>query len=168
MKDLSKLKFTIRSNTVPNAIIAGETYVVRVSARNNVATSYASEAVTIMAICCPGAPMNLRGDQATSTNKNIGLLWQPAQSDCAPITDYRVFRNDRDASTVWNIEHSSLQTTSYVFQDATHCTNYGFGVKGRNKKCWGAMSNLVDLVAADRPDRPNRPTCNYNEAAGSF
>lgn len=30
------------------------------------------------------------------------------------------------------------------------------------------MSNLIDLVAADRPAQPNRPTCSFDSVSGKF
>jgi hypothetical protein len=91
-------------------------------------------------------------------------MWDTAQSDCSPIERYRVFSNENRGS-VWNIETSNALQTNYLFNGATQCTQYGFGVKAKNAKCWGSMSNLIDLVAADRPAQPSRPTCSFDSVS---
>lgn len=107
-----------------------------------------------MAVCCPDEPHNLRGNNlAVSSITQIPIMWDAAVSNCSPVEAYRVFSNvERGVS--WTIETSSVVQTNYLFNGATGCTNYGFGVKAKNEKCWGNMSNLVDLVAATRPAQP--------------
>ena len=70
VRNLLNLKYTIVKD-----VIAGETYHVQVSARSKVGPSFATDAIVILAMCCPTAPTGLRSDTSLAMTENIGLLW---------------------------------------------------------------------------------------------
>lgn len=105
-----------------------------------------------------------------TNSQQIGMQWNPPDAgtnQCSPILEYKLFKNENRGIT-WDVEASGLSSTNYLFADAETCVNYGFGVRARNEKCWGTMSKLADLVAAERPNKPNRPSCELDPVTGMF
>lgn len=145
------LKYTIRQD-----VIAGETYLVQVSARSKVGPSFATNPVEILAMCCPSAPTGLRSDSTLSMTENIGLLWQPSVSECAPLLRYEIMQKEQvGTGEKWIIVDSPAPTSNkWTFKNAGFCKDYSFAVISYNEKCRSPVSNLITVTNADSPKRP--------------
>jgi hypothetical protein len=81
------------SFTATNGIIAGHSFMVSVSAQNQVATSLHSESLLVLAASCPSMPQNLQVG-VNSNSQQIVLNWDPpASTGCTPVLDYVVWMN---------------------------------------------------------------------------
>lgn len=64
VRQLQKIRYTIREY-----VEAGEVHIISISSRNKVSTSYDSNAIRVLAICCPNAPRYLRGWPAETDDR---------------------------------------------------------------------------------------------------
>jgi hypothetical protein len=165
VRNLLNLKYKITQN-----VIAGETYMVQVSARSRVGPSFATRPIEILAMCCPTAPTGLRSDSTLSQTENIGLLWQHSVSECSPLLRYEVMQKEvvNDGQRWISVNSPEPTQNKWTFKNAALCQDYSFAVISYNEKCRSPVSNLITVTNADKPRRPTMNTCAYNADTDEF
>lgn len=106
------------------ALVAGETYAFKVTARNAVGSSDYSAEIQILAAKEPDAPISLAEISGLSTATQIGFSWQDGAYDGAsPILDYSVsFR--LSGATAYQVYASGLTSKDNILTGLTVGSTY--------------------------------------------
>ena len=128
----------------------GQSYVVTVSARNDVGTGESSPAATEIAGMGPSGP---RGLEAQAKNERIVLTWESADAPSLPVTGYRVSLSPGDLAV-----DVDADTTRAVLRGLTNGQPYDVTVTSLSARGEAASHSIEGVVPMDRPDRVQRPT----------
>jgi hypothetical protein len=135
--------------TLPDTVIAGETYGFWVVAVNYIGVGTASSKVSVLASQVPDAPAL---PTATASYNSYQVTWQAPNAQGSPITYYTVYV-DADGDTQDDfIEVTTTTNTFYnVASGIVQGTIYKFKVTATNQKGASDYSPICEVQAASVP-----------------
>ncbi|AGZ42862.1 fibronectin type III domain-containing protein [Actinoplanes friuliensis] len=135
---------------VVTGLTNGDTYTVRVRARNSVGAGPASNPVTVTPATVPDAPAGLT---ATPGNASISVTFSPPADGGSPITGYEASSNN---GTTWSpLTVSGATTRTGTLTGLDNGTTYAVRVRARNSAGAGpASANATATPTAGLPGTP--------------
>jgi hypothetical protein len=105
----------------------------------------------------PDAPIDLREDSTSRTSTTITVLWDDGASDGgSPIIDYRISW-DRGMDE-WEYLADGIIYEIYTATGLDYGTIYSFKLEARNLNGYSLYSEIVQILCAAEPPKPNTPT----------
>ena len=136
------------------ALVVGETYGFKVTARNAVGSSLDSEILLVLTAKLPDAPINLANVPVITTAYQVGLTWEEGPyNGGSAVIDYQVSFAE-ESSSEYTIFSSGVLTTSETVTGLTPATTYRFVVQARNIVDLSVYSESILVLAAQIPDPP--------------
>lgn len=145
----------------PGVISPGDSYKVKIVAKNRVGDSDFSAETTIYAATIPDPPNAPTRVIGTNTQTTIDLEWvQPPNSNGGSgITDYEIWWNGGGVGPATGLKHTmGSATTTYQITGLTPGTFYKFAIKAINIVGTSNASEETEIIAATIPGAPNTPT----------
>jgi hypothetical protein len=136
-------------------------YDIKIEARNLIGYSPESAVVSILAAQVPDAPIELQNIVDVTNAFQIGLVWTAAGFDGgSPVLDFRVWFDNAEGGE-FTVLASNVPQATYTATQMTTGLTYRFRVEARNIYGYSYFSNIVSILAAQKPDIPVAPTTTF-------
>lgn len=129
---VSDLAWNVYSYTITSNLQAGNTYLISVSAYNDVGESVLSPSNSIMAAKVPNAPTNVHMIDQSATM--IEISWETPDNGGTPLTTFTIYSDQgTDGATFTEIVSSTGLVTTYAITDGIiEDSVYQFKVQASN------------------------------------
>lgn len=104
----------------------------------------------------PDAPTDLANVESITNKDQIGMVWnEGAANGGTPVIDYRIWYSA--SSGPYEVLIANVQATEFTANPLTTGVWYSFKVQARNSEGYGDFSNIITVLAAQEPDKPDAP-----------
>jgi hypothetical protein len=132
-----------------------QAYIVAINAYGISAPSERANGAIIMTV--PDAPLYFREDVQHRSATQIGVEWQtPLNFGGSDVIDYRVFSDQ--GSDSWVVLEANIMLTQAILSPLVAGQIYKFKAQARNQYGYSADSEVLSILAADRPSQVAQPT----------
>ena len=105
----------------------------------------------------PDPPINLAEDVLLRSKSTLGLTWSNAEYiGSEAIIDYRISMAQSDES--YTVLASNVLSASYQATGLSTGVTYLFKVESRNSFGYSALSDIISIYSAYKPDPPHTIT----------
>lgn len=140
-----------------NAVVAGQSYLVTISAESLIGEGPKSNPLTIWAVSVPTAPTLTLTE---TTRDSCSVTWTPITPPANSLITGYVVLIDNGVDGPFKIGYDGRQNPSKVFttiESLTAQTTYRLKVYATNKSGKGAESDIITCYTVTIPGQPGRP-----------